>query len=176
VKDGVSRGDTLEVFERRSTRDGEVRPCPGRDLQVTSQDRCALFDGHVLKAHRAPAPLSQHRTAACGTRVGDPVRSLAEHGDKVALALAFGDRYRERDEPSGLAAEDFERCHTIPQASSKDDRPEPILDAGPPLRSAAAVLPGLERPNDLVHRCPLSPSWSRACQARVPVTISSTGA
>lgn len=75
---------------------------PGRDLQVTSQDRCALFDGYVLKAHRTSTPLSQHRTAAGGTRVGDPVRSLAEHGDEVALALVFGDRYREREEPSGL--------------------------------------------------------------------------
>src|ERR1700728_2975527 len=78
-------------------------------------------------------------------QVAHPVRLLAEHGDKVTLALVSGDDHRERNDPSRFVAPNFECGSSIgPPTLGKRQGAQTVCDALRPSRTTFAILPSLK--------------------------------
>src|SRR5271169_6587154 len=78
-------------------------------------------------------------------QVAHPVRLLAEHADQVTLALVVGDNNRERNDPSGFVAPDFERGSSVgPHTLGKRQGTQTVCDTRRPSGTAFAILPSLK--------------------------------
>jgi hypothetical protein len=91
VEHRVLRGNAVELRQGGAAADRDMRPGPGRALEVAAQDGGPLPRLDLVELDDLTVPTPQHRTPISRVHVAYPVGFVAEHRHQVPLALVIRD-------------------------------------------------------------------------------------